>query len=103
MGIEVSFILDLGTRWTGQLQALAALLPGQQPSVPIGQEFGWAPEMVWTLWKREKYLAHAGKRTPVIQAIARRYTDNLTEEKSCVPIKISDMTILVPIYVQNTI
>jgi hypothetical protein len=29
-------ILDLGTRWSGQLHALASLPPGKEPLVPIG-------------------------------------------------------------------
>jgi hypothetical protein len=27
---------------------------GEEPSVPIGQEAGWAPESIWTQWQREK-------------------------------------------------
>jgi hypothetical protein len=37
---------------------LAALLhpsPRKEPLVPIGQETGWATELVWTTWRREKY------------------------------------------------
>jgi hypothetical protein len=35
---------------SGQLHAPAVLSPGKQPPVPIGQENGWAPVPVWTLW-----------------------------------------------------
>jgi len=33
----------------------AALIPEKQPPIPIGQEAGWAPEPVWTRWRKEKY------------------------------------------------
>jgi hypothetical protein len=36
-------------------------------TLPIGQEAGWAPETVWALWSREKFLDSAGNRTPVVQ------------------------------------
>jgi hypothetical protein len=32
--------------------------------VPIQYEAGWAPEPVWTFWKREKPLDPTGTRTP---------------------------------------
>jgi hypothetical protein len=32
---------------SGQLHAPAALPPGKEPLVPIGQEAGWAPEPFW--------------------------------------------------------
>jgi hypothetical protein len=38
---------------SGRLHALAALTPGKEPPVPIGQEAGWAPESVWTWWSLE--------------------------------------------------
>jgi hypothetical protein len=34
-----------------------------------------SPPPVWTLWRREKYLAPAGNQTPAVQPVARRYTD----------------------------
>jgi hypothetical protein len=43
----------------GQLHALAALILGKKPPVPIVQEDGWASEPVWMLWNREKSLASA--------------------------------------------
>jgi len=32
---------------SGQLHALAALPSGKKPSVPVGWEAGWGPELVW--------------------------------------------------------
>jgi hypothetical protein len=40
---------------SGQLHALAALLPGKEPPVQIGE--GWEPKSVWRLWMREKKVA----------------------------------------------
>jgi hypothetical protein len=37
-----------------------ALLPGKEPSVPIVQEAGWAPEPVWTQRLEEKSYASVG-------------------------------------------
>jgi hypothetical protein len=46
---------------SGQLHAPAALFPPRKgPPVPIVQESGWAPELVWTQKLEEKYLASAG-------------------------------------------
>jgi hypothetical protein len=39
----------------GQLHAPAALPPGKEALVPIGQEAGWNPEPFWTWWWREKF------------------------------------------------
>jgi hypothetical protein len=41
----------------------------------IGLEDGWASKPVRTLLNREELLAHARKRTPAVQPVARRYTD----------------------------
>jgi hypothetical protein len=45
-------ILDLITRWkvSGHLHAPAALLPGKDPMIPIGQEAGWASVPFSTWW-----------------------------------------------------
>jgi hypothetical protein len=41
---------------SGLLHAPVALPPGEEPPVPIGQEARWAPDSVWTLWRRELAL-----------------------------------------------
>jgi hypothetical protein len=61
---------------SGQRHALAALyLPVKGPPVHIGQEAGWASEVVWTQRLEEKFYACAGYRTPVVQSVARPYTN----------------------------
>jgi hypothetical protein len=60
---------------SGQHHVTAALPPGKEAPVPIGQEVGWTPEPGWTTWRREKYCP-TGIRTPAIQPISRRYTDS---------------------------
>jgi hypothetical protein len=49
-------ILDLGTRWRWVVRFTppTALPPGKLSLVPIGYWNGWAPEPVWTLWRREQ-------------------------------------------------
>jgi hypothetical protein len=59
---------------SGRLHASAILALGKERPVLIAQEAGWTPEPVLTLWRREKSLAHAGNRTPVVQTVTRCYT-----------------------------
>jgi hypothetical protein len=59
----------------GQLHALVALPPGKEPPVSIGQEAGWVPEPVSTLWSRDKTHAPAGNRTLSVQLVSLRYID----------------------------
>jgi hypothetical protein len=48
---------------SGQRHAPAALLPpGRGPPVPIVQEAGWAPELVWTQRLEEKSLVRIEKK-----------------------------------------
>jgi hypothetical protein len=47
-------ILDLDTNggeWSAS--RLGRFAPGKEPQVSIGLEVEWAPELVWTTWKRE--------------------------------------------------
>jgi hypothetical protein len=60
---------------SGQRHAPAALLPpGKGPPVPIVQEAGWAPELVWTQRLEEKSFAPVGDRTPIARSVVRHYT-----------------------------
>jgi hypothetical protein len=47
----------------GDFLATAAVSLGKQHAIPIGQDTGWAPESVWTLWNREKFLIPARNPT----------------------------------------
>jgi hypothetical protein len=52
---------------SGQLHVLAALTPGKEALISIGSEAGWAPELVWMQWQREKIPAR--NQTLVIQTV----------------------------------
>jgi hypothetical protein len=62
---------------SGQLHAQAALSPGKEPPVPIGQEAGWAPEPVWTTWIGEKSFPYRDSNSDpsIVQPVASRCTD----------------------------
>jgi hypothetical protein len=49
------------------------LNPVEEPPVPIVQEAGWDPELVWTQRLEEK--SSVGDRTQATQSAVRRYTD----------------------------
>jgi hypothetical protein len=55
---------------SGQFHAPAALSPGKEPPVPIGQDAGWAPEPVLSFEREEKSLPlpEIGPRFPGIPA-----------------------------------
>jgi hypothetical protein len=74
-GIAPPFLSSALDKVNCHLHAPAALPPVKELSAPIAYEAGRAPELVWTLWRREKYLAPAGNRTPDADNIARHYTD----------------------------
>jgi hypothetical protein len=38
---------------SGQIHAPAALTLEKEFQVPIGLEAAWAPEPIWTLWRRD--------------------------------------------------
>ena len=58
---------------SSKLHVPVALPPAKERSVPTEQEAGWAPEPVWTFWKR--YLLPCGIRGPECLDLASRYTD----------------------------
>jgi hypothetical protein len=51
----------------GQLHCPAALL-AKEPTLSIEEEVGWAPESVWTLRRRDKYLVSVRNRTTIPRA-----------------------------------
>jgi len=51
----------------GQLRVQTALPMEKEVPIPIGQEAGWAPEPVWTRWR--KVPASTGNRTPVVHPV----------------------------------
>jgi hypothetical protein len=51
------------------------LYPWETVPVPTGQAARCSPEPVWTLWRRDTFLTSAGNRAPVVQPVARRYSD----------------------------
>jgi hypothetical protein len=55
----------------GQHHAPAAFIPGKDP-VPIVQEAGWAPELVWI---GAENLAPPGFDPRTFQLVASRFTD----------------------------
>jgi hypothetical protein len=55
---------------SGQPHSPATLLMGKEPTVPIEQEALWAPELVWTLWRRDKSLFLAGFKPCIAEQVA---------------------------------
>jgi len=55
---------------SGQLHAPATLPQGKKPSVPIGQEAGWALGAGLDAVVKEKTPAPAGNQPPVVQSAA---------------------------------
>jgi hypothetical protein len=67
-----------GNKWSASRPG-RALAPGKGPPVPIVQEAGWAPGLVWTQRLEEKSFFSAGDRT-LIALSSRPYPDTkLTE------------------------
>jgi hypothetical protein len=61
----------------GQIQTQASLLPGKEPPLSIGWEARWAPEPMWTTWRRENSWPYLDSNSDplAVQPVARRYTD----------------------------
>jgi hypothetical protein len=74
-----STILDLGTRWkcVVSFTSLPLTPTEKSPRCPLSRWFAGvgAPEVVWTLWSREKSLASARNRISDTQPITCSYTD----------------------------
>jgi hypothetical protein len=67
----------VGNEWSASRLG-RALAPGKGPPVPIVQEAGWAPEQVWTQRLDEKssrLCQGSNLDCPVVQPVARHYTD----------------------------
>jgi hypothetical protein len=62
---------------SGQLHASADLPPGKEPPVPIRYETGWAPDQVWTTWRRENSWPYRDSNTDpsAVQPVASLCTD----------------------------
>jgi hypothetical protein len=69
----VTSVVD-GGEWSASRPG-CALPPGKGPPVPIGQEAGWAPELVWTQRLEENSSASVRDQTPVIQSVVSHCTD----------------------------
>jgi len=52
-------------------KAPPALFKGKEPTIPIDQEAGWTPELVWMLRRRrkKKSTAPAGIQTVTIRTV----------------------------------
>lgn len=56
----VPLILDIGTKWRWVVRFVPWLCHYQERTlVPIERKDRWVPEMVWTLWGIDKFLAPA--------------------------------------------
>jgi len=52
----------------GQIYDPTALTPGKETPVQIGRKAGWAPEPVWTRWRRERNLCPCRESSPGVSA-----------------------------------
>jgi hypothetical protein len=62
---------------SGQVHTSTSLPPGKEPQVRIGYEAGWAPQLVWTMWRRENSWPYQDSNSDpsVIQPVGSRYTN----------------------------
>jgi hypothetical protein len=62
--------------WVVSVTPRPRFTPGERtPPVPIGQEVGWASELVWTDRLQEQFFSSAGDRTTVVQSVVRHCTE----------------------------
>jgi hypothetical protein len=73
---------------SGQLHELAALPPGKEPQEPIGLEAGWAPDSVWTPWR--KISCTAGNQTRAVQPVAIPTLKDICFPQNCLEILTTD-------------
>jgi hypothetical protein len=68
-GVEIYLhaFLIICTRWSlsSLLYAPAVSSPGIELPVPIPYEIVWAPELIWTAWRKEKSLFLAENRNTI--------------------------------------
>jgi hypothetical protein len=55
--------LDTTSKWGVSITPPRLYSHGKEPTVPLAQDVGWAPEVVWTLWRREKISCRIETRT----------------------------------------
>jgi hypothetical protein len=53
-----------------QLHAPGRFTLGEEQPIPIGQEASWAPEPVWTLWRRQKSVTPTGNKTELLHRLS---------------------------------
>jgi hypothetical protein len=60
---------------SSQLHVPAALVPGKEPPHPLDSRAVWAQLAVWTMWRRDEYLAYAENRTLTVQLVSSANTE----------------------------
>jgi hypothetical protein len=75
-------ILKLGTRWRWVVSFThRPLYPsGKYSPVTVVKRAGWAPDPVWTLWRRAKFLSFVRNETPIpgsSSSYPSRYTNHI--------------------------
>jgi hypothetical protein len=71
----------VGVEWSASRPG--ALPPGKELPNTVGQEAGWVPDQVWTLWSKEKSLGPAGKQTPAVQPVTVSILTELFQHLDC--------------------
>jgi hypothetical protein len=66
------------SRYSESIMPRPCFTPRERTPVPIGQEAGWAPELVWTQKLEEKSFRQCQRSNPyhlVIQSVVRHYNE----------------------------